>query len=87
MTPWTVAHKTPLSMGVSRIEYWSGLPFPSLVNLPDPVIKPKSPALAGGFFTTITSWEAFNALTYYFIIKSLCWTCPLHGVNGKHNCN
>ena len=52
-----------------------------------PVIKPKSSALTGGFFTTSTTWEAFNALTYYFIINSHCWTCPLHGVNGKHNCN
>ena len=41
----------PLSMGFRRQEYWSGLPFPSLGDLPDPGIKPMSPALAGGFFT------------------------------------
>ena len=40
------------SMGFSRQEYWSGLPFPSLGDLPHPGIKPMSPALAGGFFTT-----------------------------------
>ena len=40
--PWTVAHQTPLSMGVLRQEYWSGLPFPSPGNLPDPGIEPKS---------------------------------------------
>ena len=51
VTPWTVAHQAPLSMGFSRQEYWSGLPFPSPGDLPDPGIKPTSPALAGGFFT------------------------------------
>ena len=45
VTPWTVAHQAPLSMGFSRQEYWSGLPFPSPGNLPDPGIKPGSPAL------------------------------------------
>ena len=49
---WTVAHQFPLSMEFSRQEYWSGLPFPSPGDLPDPGIKPMSPALAGGFFTT-----------------------------------
>ena len=44
-TPWTVACQAPLSMGFSRHEYWSGLPFPSLGSLPDPGIKPKSPAV------------------------------------------
>ena len=51
-TPWTVAHPAPLSMGFSRQEYWSELPFPSPWDLPDPGIEPVSPALAGGFFTT-----------------------------------
>ena len=45
MTPWTVAHQAPLSVGFSRQEYWSGLPFPSLGDLPDPGIEPGSPAL------------------------------------------
>ena len=49
---WTVACQSPLSMGFSRQEYQSGLPFPSPGDLPDPGIKPASPALAGGFFTT-----------------------------------
>ena len=52
MTPWTAAGQTPLSMGFPRQEYWSGLPFPSPRNLPDPGIKPTSPALGGRFFTT-----------------------------------
>ena len=44
-TPWTVACKSPLSMGFSRQEYWSGLSFPSPGDIPDPGIKPESPAL------------------------------------------
>ena len=50
----TVARQAPLSMGFSRQEYWTGLPFPPPGDLPDPRIKPVSPvppALAGGFFT------------------------------------
>ena len=42
-TPWTVTHQAPLSMKFSRQEYWSGLPFPSPGDLPDPPIKPMSP--------------------------------------------
>ena len=44
-TPWTVAHQAPLSMGFLRQEYWSGLPFPSSGDLPNPGIEPGSPAL------------------------------------------
>ena len=44
-TPWTVARQAPLSMGFSRQEYWSGLPFPSPGDLPNPGIEPGSPAL------------------------------------------
>ena len=51
-TPWIEACQAPLSMGLSRQEYWSGLPFPSPGDLPDPEIEPSSPALAGRFFTT-----------------------------------
>ena len=46
-TPWTIALHAPLYMGFSEQEYWRGLPW----NLPDPGIKPASPALAGRFFT------------------------------------
>ena len=45
VTPWTVACQAPLSMGFSRLEYWSALPFPSPGDLSDPGIEPKSPAL------------------------------------------
>ena len=44
-TVWTVACQAPLSMGSSRQKYWSGLPFPSLGDLPDPGIEPRSSAL------------------------------------------
>ena len=52
VTPWTVALQAPLSMGFSRQESWSGLPFLSPGDLLDPGIKPWSLSLAGGFFTT-----------------------------------
>ena len=45
VTLWPVAHQAPLSMGFSRQEYWSGLPCPPPGDLPDPGIKPGSPAL------------------------------------------
>ena len=51
-TPGTVAHQAPLSDEFSRQEYWSGLPCPSVGDLPDPGIEPLSPALAGRFLTT-----------------------------------
>ena len=57
----TVAHQAPLSIGFSRQEYWSGLPWPPPGDLPHPGIKytsPFSPALADRFFTTSTTWEA-----------------------------
>ena len=44
-TPWTVAHQALLSMEFSRQEYWSGMPFPSPGDLPNPGIEPGSPAL------------------------------------------
>ena len=56
LTLWTAACQTPLSMGFSRQEYWSELPYPSIGDLPNPGTEPVSPASliydAGGFFTT-----------------------------------
>ena len=49
-TQWTVAHQAPLSMGFSRQEYWNGLPCPPPGDLPNPGIKPTSPAMPGRFF-------------------------------------
>ena len=65
-----VAHQTPLSMEFSKQEYWSGLPFPVLGDLPNPGIKPTSlvsPALAGRFFTTSATWEAIHQYTPYML--------------------
>ena len=63
---WTVAHQAPLSMGFSRQEDWSGVPCPPPGDLPKAGIEPPpltSPALAGSFFTTSTTWEAHGVLT------------------------
>ena len=60
---WTVAHQTPPSMGFSRQEYWSGLPFPSPGDLPDPGIEPRSPRfyhIAGRCFNLCTTREALK---------------------------
>ena len=62
-TLWAVARQAPLSKGFSRQEYWRVLPCPLPRDLPDPGIKPMSPALAGRFFTTSTTWEA----TYIYL--------------------
>ena len=61
VTRWTPALQAPLSMGFSSQEYWSGLPFCPPGNFPNPEFELESfvsPALAGGFFTTRTTWEA-----------------------------
>ena len=51
-TPWTVAHQAPPSMGLSRQEYWSGLPFPSPGDVPNPEIEPMSPGLQADALTS-----------------------------------
>ena len=64
-TLWTVALQAPPSMGFSKQEYWSGFPFPSPADLPNPGMEPMplaSPALAGRFFTSSATWEALYLL-------------------------
>ena len=51
-TPWTVAYQAPPSIGFSRQEYWSGLPFPYPGDLPDPGIEPGSPAFQADALTS-----------------------------------
>ena len=51
-TPWTVAHQAPPSMEFSRQQYWSGLPFPSPGDLPNPGIEPRSPSLQADALTS-----------------------------------
>ena len=59
--PWTVAHQDPLSLEFSRQEYWSGLPFPPPGDLPDPGIKPGSPA-----------WQVDSLPLGRLILVSMC---------------
>ena len=71
VTPWTVARQAPLSTGFSRQEHWSGLPCPPPGNLPDPGIDSTSlmsPAQAGKFFITSTTWEALPSHTHILFI-------------------
>ena len=56
-TLWTVAYQAPLSMGFSRQEYWSGLPFPSPGDLPNPVIEHRSPALQACSLPSKPLWK------------------------------
>ena len=65
VTPWTVAYQAPPSMGFSRQWYWSGLPFPSLGDLPNPEIKPGSPALQ----TDPLPSEPSGSPIYYMLYK------------------
>ena len=80
-TPWTVAHQSPLSMGFSRREYESGLPFPPAGDLPDPGIEPlslTSPALAGRLFITLQTGETNkNFPGQHLLINELtAWQLP-----------
>ena len=68
-TPWTVAYQASLSMGFSRQEYWSGLPFPSPGDLPDPGIAPRSPTLEAD---TLTSEPPGKPKSNYKSEVSLC---------------
>ena len=78
--PGTVAHQAPLSMGVSRQEYWSGLPFPPPGDLPNPGMENTSlmsPALVGVFFTTVPPGR-IPVITY--LIKCLPYVCEAYAV-------
>ena len=73
VAPWTIACQAPLSMGFSRQEYWRGFPCPPPGIFPTQGWNPHlltSPALAGGFFTTSTTWEEATEKAYehYIII-------------------
>ena len=75
---WTVACQAPLSKGLSRKEYWNGLPCPPPGDLLAPGIKPSSltsPALAGRFFTISTTWEAQTSLyvALYILLILFLW--------------
>ena len=74
MTPWAVAHQTPLSMEFSRQEYWSGLPFPFPGDLLDPGIKSGSPALQKNSLLSEPPKKSHSSLMYippesYFLVR------------------
>ena len=69
MTPWTVVYQAPLSMGFSRQEYWSGLPFSSPEDVPEPQIEPGSPALQADSLSHKGSID--DLLQFNFIIENL----------------
>ena len=96
-TPWTVAYQVPPSMGFSRQEYWSGLPFLSPRHLPDPGIEPRSPALQADALTSEPPGKPFvltdeTIFTYcghpksaaYIVTYPLC--CTFYGF-GQGYCN
>ena len=66
-TPWTVAYQASLFMGFSRQEYWSGLPFTSPGDLPDPVIEPQSPALEADALTSEPPAKAYLIRFVHFV--------------------
>ena len=74
MTLWTVAHQAPLSMGISRQEYRSGLPLPPTGDLPNPGIKPASPgapALQADFLTTEPRGKPLVLFCYKLVTKGM----------------
>ena len=75
-TPQTIAHQAPPSMEFSRQEYWSGLPFPSPGHLPDPGIKPRSPALQADALPSEPPKKPFSPL-----LKMLCICFQYTGKN------
>ena len=100
VTPWTVAYHAPPSMGYSRQEYWSGLPFPSPGDLPDPGIEPRSPALQADalpselpgkphiIYIYNIHFQIFSLKRYYKILCYIvgpCWLSILY--IGTHLCS
>ena len=88
VTPWAVAQQAPLSMGFSRQEYWSELPFPPPGDVPDPGIEPMYPALAGRFFTTVPPgkpnlWKSpkYSGLTHQLSRGTIMILPPMYQVS------
>ena len=81
VAPWTVAYQTPLSMGFSRQEYWSGLPFLSPGDLPDLGIEPGSPALQADALTSkpevISSYHLSSQSNIQSVVIKQTWYTAL----------
>ena len=83
----TIARQTPLSIGFCRQEYWSGVPFPSPGDLPNPRIEPTSlvsSALTSRFFTTSTTWEGMQLSSGLIFSAEMENLCFVH-INGKQS--
>ena len=74
VTLWTVANQTPLSTEFSRQEHWSGFPFPTPGDLPNPGIKPASPAMAGRFFILEPPGKPKCSIISFVSLSSAPWT-------------
>ena len=87
--PWTEAHQAPVSMGLPRQEYWSGLPFPSPGDLPDPEIEPESPALQADSLPLRHQGIPANGLAYtickYLFCMPPSWVTALSWRRGLCN--
>ena len=82
-----VAHQASLSRRFPRQAYWSGLPFPSPGDLPDPGIKPEPPALTGGFFTTETPGKPWDYSRFSFNYDKLSMAETVSKLNVLNNKN
>ena len=82
-TPWTIALQIPLFIEFSRQEYWSGLPFPVLGNLPNPGIEPRSPALQADSLLSDPLGKPLSDL-YLIIIQEWKWSWPAWAGRSIH---
>ena len=86
VTPWTGAYQAPLSMGFSRQEYWSGFPFPPPGDIPDPVIKPGSPALQADSLPPESPGKLTNSPREWEIRKNI-QSLAYEAAFGRFNCS
>ena len=83
MTPWAVARQAPLSMDLSRQEHWSGQPFPSAGDLPDPGMEPGSPAWqAHSLPLALPLGKPFALIDYYKMLSRI--PCAIQQSVGGH---
>ena len=95
VTPWTVDHQAPPSMGFTKQEYWSGFPFPSPGYLPNPGIKPRSSTLQADALTSEPPGKPLWELTQRKPLEYKTWhhpttsstLCRMPRVNNKQNKN
>ena len=89
VTPWTIVHEAPLSMGFSRQEYWSGLPFLSPGDIPNPGIKPVSPAFPALKVDSLplSHMASETSSKEFFPASSSAWCLPANFGLKIHYCN